>query len=189
PGPFSQLNDDPGIDRTTQIIRDPVQPQDISVDVTGTGLQVGPRLPADRFVSVLGFDSFNPGTNFRDIRNNGVFTPANPAFFANPLLNRTGIVFSPGSSPSYKGQVLVGGAGISGDGVDQDDIATFATVQGFNVPLNLRSDAFFFTDGIRLPFQKFNRQPNINPFGSPFLGNAPQLLLLARQQQLLPLTQ
>ena len=175
-GPFSQLNDDRGIDKTTRIVRDPVQIQDISVDVTGTGLQVGPPLPADRFVSVVGFDAFNPGTNFRDSRNNGVFNPANPAFFDNPLLNRDGIVFFPGSTATYKNGVLVGGLGDSGDGVDQDDVINTAAFQGYGPPLNLRSDFYFF-DGIRLPFQKFNRQPNINPIGSPFLSRNPLLLL------------
>ena len=51
------------------------------------------------------------GTNFHDIRNNGVtnFTdPGNPLQFDNPLLNRDGIVFFPGSSPFYG--MLVGRA-------------------------------------------------------------------------------
>ncbi|HKB42668.1 MAG TPA: hypothetical protein VKD72_39935, partial [Gemmataceae bacterium] len=198
PGHFSQLNDDPGIDRTTHIIRDQVRPQVLSVDVVGTGLQIGPRLPANRFISVLGFDSFNPGTNFRDMRTNGVFNPANPLFFQNNLLNRDGIVFFPGSSPLYKDilgngvPVLVGGFGVSGDGVDQDDIVTEGGVQGFarlqvnpsdpasvasvqglptfQVPSYLRADAFS-VQGVRLPFEKFNRQPNINPVGSEQLGN------------------
>jgi uncharacterized protein GlcG (DUF336 family) len=199
PGAFSQLNDDPGIDRTTRIVRDVTRPQQVAVDVRGTGLQVGPRLPANRFISVFGFDSFNPGTNFRDMRTNGVTDPNNPAVFQNNLLNRDGIVFFPGSSPAYKDlngdgiPDLVGGVGASGDGVDQDDIVTAGAVRSpvrtranpsgeqeqvalaslfpnFEVPANLRADAFF-VQGVRLPFQKFNRQPNINPVGSAFLGN------------------
>jgi uncharacterized protein GlcG (DUF336 family) len=175
PGPFSQLNDDPGIDRTTAFFREPVQPQDLFYDVRGTGLQVGPRQPANVFDSVLGFNAFNPGTNFRDMRTNGDVTfPAVPVMndpvFQNNLLNRNGIVFFPGSAPIYKGQTLIGGYGISGDGVDQDDIVTAAGTRGFQTPLNLRSDMFFF-GGVRLPFAKFNRQPNINPYGSPILGN------------------
>ena len=35
--------------------------------------------------------------------------------------NQNGIVFFPGSVPLYKNGVLVGGLGVSGDGVDQDD--------------------------------------------------------------------
>src|SRR5262249_926975 len=193
--------DDPGIDRTTHIIRDQVTPGALSVDVVGTGLQVGPRQPASRFQSLFGFDAFNPDTNFHDFRTNGVFNPANPAFFQNHLPNRTGGLFFPGSTPVYKDvtgtgiPILVGGFGVSGDGVDQDDITTAAGVDGnlrlrvdpsgdptgvaiaqttpfFGVPSYLRSDAFMF-QGVRLPFQKFNRQQNINPFGSAMLGNNP----------------
>ncbi|MBI1914806.1 MAG: hypothetical protein HYS12_08720 [Planctomycetes bacterium] len=200
PGHFSQLNDDPGTDRTTHIIKDPIAPGLVATDVVGTGQQIGPPLPANRFISVLGFDSFNPSTNFRDMRTNGVFDPNNPLFFQNNLLNRDGIVFFPGSSPVYKDfngdgipDTLVGGFGVSGDGVDQDDITTAAGIDGnlalrlnpsgnpafiaaaqaqheFTVPSYLRSDAFM-VQGVRLPFQKFNRQPNINPVGSGFLGN------------------
>jgi uncharacterized protein GlcG (DUF336 family) len=176
PAHFSQLNDDPRIDRSTRIIRDAIRPSQVSIDVVGTGITNGPPLPANRFISVLGFNAFNPATNFRDMRTNGVFDPASPLFFQNNLLNRDGIVFFPGSSPVYKDlngdgfKELVGGFGISGDGVDQDDIATAAGVRGFEVPLNVRSDAFS-VQGVRLPFQKFNRQPNINPFGSEGLGS------------------
>ena len=183
PGPFSQLNDNPFVDRNTVIVRDPVQIQDISVNVTGTGL--GPSIPASRYVSVLGYDAFNPGTNFRDIRNNGVFNPANPAFFENPILNRDGIVFFPGSTPLYSGQTLLGGFGDSGDGVDQDDVVNAGGGVGYAAPLNLRSDAFLFT-GVRIPFYKFNRQPNVNPYGSPFLSRNPLLLELAREQNIPP---
>src|SRR5581483_5296698 len=38
--------------------------------------------------------------------------------------NQNGIVFFPGSAPLYKDGVLVGGLGVSGDGVDQDDYVT-----------------------------------------------------------------
>jgi uncharacterized protein GlcG (DUF336 family) len=182
PGPMSQLNDNPFVDHTTPIIRDPNPSQgQVAVNVVGTGL--GPSIPASRYQSAVGYDAFNPGTNFHDIRNNGVFNPANPAFFENPLLNRDGIVFFPGSSGIYAGQVLLGGFGDSGDGVDQDDVVAAASVTGFATPLNLRSDAFFFA-GVRVPFIKFNRQPNINPYGNSFLGNSPILIELAHQQSL-----
>jgi uncharacterized protein GlcG (DUF336 family) len=113
-----------------------------------TGLQVGPPLPGSAFTSVLGHDSFRPETNFRD--------PRNP-------LNQNGIVFFPGSAPLYtEGRGaggLVGGLGVSGDGVDQDDVVTFAATQGFFVPPFVpRADQFLFGN-VRLPYQKFNRQP------------------------------
>lgn len=111
------------------------------------GLIIGSPLPSTAFTSVQGYDAFHPQTNFRD--------PANSA-------NQNGIVFFPGSAPLYKviGGVptLVGGLGISGDGVDQDDVATAAAAVGYEPPVALRVDQFFF-DGVRLPYQKFNRNP------------------------------
>ncbi len=124
PAAFSQLNDDPGIDRLT-------------------GLQVGPRRPASAFTSVVGHDAFFPGTNFRDTTN---------------VLNQNGIVFFPGSVPIYSFG-LVGGLGVSGDGVDQDDVATFAASQGVRQPPGLFEIDEFLFQGIRLPYQKFNRNP------------------------------
>jgi len=112
------------------------------------GLQVGERLPASAFQSVLGYDSFNPQTNFRDKTN---------------ILNQNGIVFFPGSAPLYRTTgsttTLIGGFGVSGDGVDQDDVVTTLGQVGFE-PDNgiLRSDQVFF-GGIRLPYQKYNRNP------------------------------
>jgi uncharacterized protein GlcG (DUF336 family) len=108
-----------------------------------TGLNSGPPLPASAFVSVFGHDAFNPQTNFRD--------PNNP-------LNQNGIVFFPGSVPLYEGNTLVGGLGVSGDGVDQDDVVTFGAQTGFSAPDALRADQFF-SRNVRLPYQKFNRQP------------------------------
>src|SRR5260370_4646608 len=48
---------------------------------------------------------------------------ANPCTqgFQGPGPNQSGIVFFPGSVPLYRNGMLVGGLGISGDGVDQDD--------------------------------------------------------------------
>jgi len=115
------------------------------------GTQEGPRLPGTAFQSVQGYDAFNPGTNFRD--------PDHP-------LNQNGIIFFPGSSPIYAspGGVfqLVGGLGVSGDGVDQDDVVTAAATAGFGPGgIIMRADEVFVR-GVRLPFQKFNRNPRIN---------------------------
>ncbi|MBI3328927.1 MAG: heme-binding protein [Nitrospinae bacterium] len=44
-----------------------------------------------------------------------------------PNLNESGIVFFAGSIPLYKNGQLVGGLGVSGDGVEQDDLASAAT--------------------------------------------------------------
>jgi uncharacterized protein GlcG (DUF336 family) len=108
-----------------------------------TGLNVGPLLPASAFQSVQGYDAFHPGTNFRD--------PANTA-------NQNGIVFFPGAVPLYKG-ALSGGFGVSGDGVDQDDVVTAAGATGYTPPPGvLQADQVTFR-GVRLPYQKFDRNP------------------------------
>jgi uncharacterized protein GlcG (DUF336 family) len=108
------------------------------------GLINGPRLPASAFQSAYGYDSFNPSTNFHD--------PLNPA-------NQNGVVFFPGSAPLYTNGRLVGGVGVSGDGVDQDDVVTAFADAGFKTPTGvLKADDTFF-NGIRLPYQKFNRNP------------------------------
>ncbi len=75
---------------------------------------------------------------------------------ANP--NQTGIVFFPGSVPLYKNGVLVGGLGVSGDGVDQDDYVTNGGAKGFDAPDNIRADQVI-VDGVRLPYLKFPRNP------------------------------
>ena len=71
-----------------------------------------------------------------------------------------GIQIFPGSMPLYKNGVLVGAIGISGDGVDQDDLITAGGGAGFTPPTNIRSDQVFVR-GVRLPFLKFPRSPNL----------------------------
>jgi uncharacterized protein GlcG (DUF336 family) len=72
--------------------------------------------------------------------------------------NQSGIVFFPGSLPLYKNGVLVGGLGVSGDGVDQDDYVTFQAAQGFLAPDSIHADNVLI-NGVRLPYLKFPRNP------------------------------
>lgn len=65
-----------------------------------------------------------------------------------------------GSVPLYKNRVLVGAVGISGDGIDQDDIIGAAGGNGFAPAPGIRSDQIFVR-GVRLPFLKFPRSPNL----------------------------
>jgi uncharacterized protein GlcG (DUF336 family) len=76
--------------------------------------------------------------------------PANP--------NQNGIVFFPGSLPLFKNGVLVGGLGVSGDGVDQDDYVTFLGAQGFLPPANIQADNYTI-QSVRMPYLKFPRNP------------------------------
>ena len=72
--------------------------------------------------------------------------------------NQNGVVFFPGSLPLYKNGVLVGGLGVSGDGVDQDDYVANAGAKGFEAPTTIRADQVQI-NGVRLPYQKFPRNP------------------------------
>ena len=79
--------------------------------------------------------------------------------------NQTGIVWFPGSAPLYKGGNLVGGIGVSGDGVSQDDYVTAGAVVGFEPPPELRVDRSVIRTGegatVRLPYWKFPRNPEL----------------------------
>jgi uncharacterized protein GlcG (DUF336 family) len=75
-----------------------------------------------------------------------------------PKVNQSGIVFFPGSEPLYKNGVLVGGLGVSGDGVDQDDFVTAGGAAGFEADPSIRADQIVI-EGVRLPFLKFPRNP------------------------------
>ena len=131
PGPFSILTA-PGIDPTT-------------------GLDVGPPLPASDYNgTVLGYAAFNPNTNFHAT-----------AAGISPLF-QNGVVFFPGSSPVYTtiggAQQIVGGFGVSGDGVNQDDFITVGGISGFAAPSALGADQYFVR-GVRLPYFKFPPNP------------------------------
>jgi uncharacterized protein GlcG (DUF336 family) len=71
-----------------------------------------------------------------------------------------GVQIFPGSIPLYKNGVLVGAIGISGDGVDQDDLIAAGGANGYSPAPAIRSDQVFVR-GVRLPFVKFPRSPNL----------------------------
>jgi len=97
---------------------------------------------AGPFFNLYKFDTLNPCTQGSQ--------PSNPY--------QNGIVFFPGSLPLYKNGVLVGGLGVSGDGVEQDDFVTAAGAAGFEAPSSIRADQII-DQGIRLPYLKFPRNP------------------------------
>ena len=71
-----------------------------------------------------------------------------------------GLQIFAGSVPLYKNGVLVGAIGISGDGIDQDDIIASGGGNGFSPAPEIRSDHVFVRE-VRLPFVKFPRSPNL----------------------------
>jgi uncharacterized protein GlcG (DUF336 family) len=97
--------------------------------------------------NVLGFTRFNAERNFH--AQDGDF----------PVELQSGVVFFPGAAPLYDGALLLGGLGVSGDGVDQDDVVTSAGTVGFEPLGEIRVDRFF-VGGVRLPYQKFLRNPH-----------------------------
>ena len=105
-----------------------------------------PPTPPGPFFNLFLFDTANLCTNGHQPKNQ----------FQN------GIVFFPGSVGLYKNGVLVGGFGVSGDGVDQDDFATSSGAAAFLPPELMRADQIEIIPGhpdTRLPFFKFPRNP------------------------------
>lgn len=81
----------------------------------------------------------------------------NPSFVPDPNLPN-GITIFPGSFGLYRNGVLIGAIGVSGDGVDQDDLVGASGTPSFLAPDSIRSDQFFYR-GTRLPYAKFPRDP------------------------------
>ncbi len=164
PAQLQPVDELPGIaagvsftNRTFRYLADPRYPEGIDGSPPGifsilndggvnptNGLQIGAPLPASAFQSELGFTAFHPDANFHD--------PNNP-------LNQSGVVFFPGSSGVYVNGQIVGGFGASGDGVTEDDVTTFAGIQGFGPPPNITTADEVFFRGVRLPYFNFVRNP------------------------------
>lgn len=103
-----------------------------------------------------GIDGTAPGPFFSLYQ----FDTAHPCTQGSQAANprQSGIVFFPGSLPLYKNGVLVGGLGVSGDGVDQDDYVAAGGAVGFESPTAIRADQVVLRD-VRLPYLKFPRNP------------------------------
>ena len=107
-----------------------------------------------------GIDGSNPGPFF-NLYTQDVANPCTQGFEAGPPnANKSGIVFFPGSVGLYRDGALVGGLGVSGDGVDQDDYVTAGGAAGFEAPTQIRADQIQI-DGVRLPYLKFPPVPTI----------------------------
>jgi uncharacterized protein GlcG (DUF336 family) len=110
-----------------------------------TAENIAGHVPVLGFQTVLGFDSGHVGRNFRNTTDD--------------LSLQSGIIFFPGSTPLYINGALVGGFGVSGDGVDQDDVVTLGGSRPYLPPSSIRrADQVFFNE-VRLPYFKFPRNP------------------------------
>jgi uncharacterized protein GlcG (DUF336 family) len=103
-----------------------------------------------------GVDGSTPGPFFELYQFDTLHPCTQGSQAANP--NQNGVVFFPGALPLYKNGVLVGGLGVSGDGVDQDDFVTSAGASGFDAPTNIQADQIIDED-VRLPYLKFPQNP------------------------------
>lgn len=129
---------------------------------------------------------FNTGLQFAIVETN-LFKSLGPTTFPQSCAEGAiasrlagGIQIFPGSVPLYRGQTLIGAIGISGDGIDQDDLIAFygasrqgldyaghtstgdATL-GFQAPKEIRADRIVLSEkGLRLRY--------VNCPESPFLG-------------------
>jgi len=77
----------------------------------------------------------------------------------NPYLPN-GMTIFPGGLPLYRNGVMIGAIGVSGDGIDQDDIVAAAGTVGFLAPDGIRADRQQY-QGARLPYAKFPRNPDL----------------------------
>jgi uncharacterized protein GlcG (DUF336 family) len=110
---------------------------------------------------LVDWSPFNVGLQLDLVRTNFLASLAGPVASCTNIPGLTnGIQIFAGSIPLYKNGVLAGAIGISGDGIDQDDLIAAAGANGFSPPTAIRSDQVFVRS-VRLPFVKFPRSPNL----------------------------
>jgi len=158
--------------RTIRFVSLPFFPEGIDINPPGPGniltdggvtryaTTKGPPLPVSAFQSLQGFNDFNPNSNFHD--------PYNKA-------NQNGVVFFPGSAPLYKDttgsgirSTLIGGLGVSGDGVFQDDDVTSVASIAYAPPRTVDRADQVKLRGVRLPYYKYNRNPHLPLHEKPY---------------------
>jgi uncharacterized protein GlcG (DUF336 family) len=117
--------------------------------------------PGPFSTAIANWSPFNVGLQLDLVKTNFLVALAGPVASCTSIPGLpNGIQIFPGSVPLYKNGVLVGAIGISGDGVDQDDLIGAAGANGFSPAPEIRSDQIFVR-GVRLPFLKFPRSPNL----------------------------
>lgn len=101
---------------------------------------------------------FNTGLQFDALNIGNVLGAISPCTALTQV--RNGFQIFPGAVPLFKGSTHVGAIGVSGDGVDQDDIIAAMGSVGFEAPAGMRSDTRTVR-GVRLPYVVFPRNPNL----------------------------
>jgi uncharacterized protein GlcG (DUF336 family) len=128
-----------------------------------TGVPVGTAV-TNRTIGFGAQPFYPPGINgstvgpFFNLYQQDVANPCTQGFEVFGLKPRSGIVFFPGSVPLYRNGLLIGGLGISGDGVDQDDFVAAGGSVGFEAPTAIRADQVT-VQGVHLPYLKFPSNP------------------------------
>lgn len=127
------------------------------------GLERGsPRALTSRSVGFLSQDIYPPGIGDNPpgplfgiqalFSLSGGTVPSDPINLNVP----NGITIFPGGFPLYRNGVLVGAIGVSGDGIDQDDICGASGAKNFLAPKDSRADNFVY-ESARIPYAKFPR--------------------------------
>jgi len=117
------------------------------------GTAPGPLLSMQEFFSLL-------PVNVTNLLNGVYFTTNNPPPSSPDPSLPNGITIFPGGFPLYRNGKLVGAIGVSGDGVDQDDIIAASGTVDYLPPASIRADRSRFR-GARLPYAKFPRNPSL----------------------------
>ncbi len=101
---------------------------------------------------------FNTGLQLDSINLANVLSGTAPCTSLAGLQN--GLQIFPGSVPLFRGNTHIGAVGVSGDGVDQDDIIAAMGSVGFEAPAGIRADSRTVRS-VRLPYLVFPRNPNL----------------------------
>ena len=99
-----------------------------------------------------------------------------------------GITIFPGGLPLYKNGQLVGAVGVSGDGVDQDDLIAYAGTKGFQPPPQIRSDKLVAADAANFILSRLANIEQTTPLAVDPTIQANKSLLRGLQEIRLPYT-